>query len=280
MSAGLSTGSSVAVGQLALAGLPDAVGILGELDELYRDVPADAWEPYRALYPELFDGSRWRLPVACFLIRAGDRTIVVDAGVGPPGSWDWEGLQEGGLPGALAAQGMAPAELDCVFLTHLHVDHVGWLADDTFAPQAQLVVHQDALAFAIENSRIDWLPRRLRGLVADGRVETVADGAEVATGVTAWALPGHYPGHLGLRLESGSERAVLLVDTAVHPALLDRPEWRYVSDLDADTAVGTRRSVVAELAGTETLVACGHYPGDGIGRMVRSADGIVWEPVA
>jgi glyoxylase-like metal-dependent hydrolase (beta-lactamase superfamily II) len=217
--------------------------------------------------------------VACFLVRAGDRTILVDAGVGPSGSWDWDGEREGGLPAALAAQGLGASDLDCVFLTHLHVDHVGWLADETFAPQARLLVHGDALAFAIENSRVEWLPDRLRELVAQDRVRTIDNEAQLAPGVTTWALPGHYPGHLGLRLESGSERAVLLVDAAVHPALLDRPDWRYVSDLDADTAVATRGELVAELAGSDTLVACGHYPGNGIGRIVRRDDRVVWEHV-
>ncbi|HEX2820336.1 MAG TPA: MBL fold metallo-hydrolase [Streptosporangiaceae bacterium] len=31
-------------------------------------------------------------------------------------------------PGALAAAGVAPADITAVFLTHLHADHIGWVA--------------------------------------------------------------------------------------------------------------------------------------------------------
>ena len=149
MRAALSTGQRVAVGSIELTSLPDAVGILGALDELYPDVQGDAWEPYRGLYPELFAGGQWRLPVACFLIRAGGRAILVDAGVGPPASWDWQSEREGGLPGALAAHGVEPDDLDALFLSHLHIDHVGWLADEALYPNARVLVHVDALAFAV-----------------------------------------------------------------------------------------------------------------------------------
>src|SRR4051794_1063710 len=147
MGAGLSTGQRVAIGEIELTSLPDAVGILGPFDELYPDVPAEAWEPYRSLYPELFAGSQWRLPVTCFLVRAPGRPILVDMGVGPAGGWDWESEREEGLPAAQAALGVEPAELDAVFLSHLHIDHVGWLADESLYPSARVLVHADALAF-------------------------------------------------------------------------------------------------------------------------------------
>jgi glyoxylase-like metal-dependent hydrolase (beta-lactamase superfamily II) len=280
MCASLSTGAStVSVGELELASLPDAVGLLGELDELYPDVAAEEWEPYRALYPTLFAGSKWRLPVTCFLVRTGSRTIVVDAGVGPPGRWDWEPESEGGLPQALEAHGLEPVDVDTVFLTHPHVDHVGWLANGGLFERARIVMHGDALAFAIANSRIEWLPGRLQELLDGGHIETIVDGAELAPGVATQAYPGHYHGHLGLRIEAGGTRAVMIADAAVHPALLDRPGWRYVSDHDHETSASTRRSLVADFAGTDTIVAGSHYPDGGIGRMVRRGDRIAWEEV-
>jgi glyoxylase-like metal-dependent hydrolase (beta-lactamase superfamily II) len=281
MSADLSTNvRAVAVGDLELASLPDAVGILGELGELYPEVSGGEWEPHRALYPELFKGSLWRLPVACFLVRAEERTILVDAGVGPPGSWEWEGETEGGLPRALAAHRVDLADLDAVFLTHLHIDHVGWLADEELLAHAQVLVHGAAFTFAAENSRIRWLPDRLRELEQRGRIQTVSDGAELAPGVTAQAYPGHYPGHLGLRLESHGARAVMVADAAVHPTLLDRLDWRYVSDHEHETSASTRRSLVSALADEDSIVAASHYPGSGIGRIVRRADRVIWEEIA
>jgi len=104
-------------------------------------------------YPELLqaDGT-YHIPVGCFLIQAESLTILVDAGLGPssiplPGDIAAaagltdppEVIAAGGLlPGALAAAGVAPADITTVFLTHLHADHIGWVAPGSvpFFPNA------------------------------------------------------------------------------------------------------------------------------------------------
>lgn len=88
--------------------------------------------------------------------------------------------------------------------------------------------------------------------------ETVSGETELAAGIVAFEAPGHYPGHMALRL---GDEGIILADVAVHPALLDHPEWRYVSDLDYERCVQTRRELLPDLEGK--IVLCGHYPGDG-----------------
>ena len=78
----------------------------------------------------------------------------------------------------------------------------------------------------------------------------------------------------GLRLSSEGEEAVLIADIAVHPALLAHPDWVYVADGDPAVCAETRRAVLPELVDRDVLVACGHYPGSGIGRVV-TRDGLV-----
>ncbi len=63
----------------------------------------------------------------------------------------------------------------------------------------------------------------------------------------------------------------------MHPALLDEPEWVYVSDGVPDTCAATRLAVVPTLVDRDVLVACGHYPGSGIGRVVTRDGRVVWE---
>jgi len=65
-------------------------------------------------------------------------------------------------------------------------------------------------------------------------------------------------------------------DSAVHPALLDEPDWVYVSDGDPDVCAETRRGLLPELVDRDVLVACGHYPGSGIGRVVTRDGRVVW----
>jgi len=98
------------------------------LDQLFPNVPAEASEPYRRDYPELFGaGNAWRYHAGCYLIRSGGRTILVDTGVGPSslGLAAWIGTG-GELPDRLRAAGISPEDVETVVFTHLHPDHVGW----------------------------------------------------------------------------------------------------------------------------------------------------------
>jgi glyoxylase-like metal-dependent hydrolase (beta-lactamase superfamily II) len=269
----------VRIGDVELVPLLDAVGLLAEYGEAYPDVPEEAWEPFRALYPELFDDGSWRLPCTSYLLRTADATVLVDTGVGPPGLWDWTALREGELPQALEEHGVGRDEIDVVFLTHLHIDHLGWNCDldgVPFFPRAQYVVHRHALAFARTRPELPHIRRCVEPLV--GRFETLDADAELAPGVTVFEASGHYPGHMAVRIRSEAAEAVLLADVAVHPALLAEPDWQYVSDLDPDTAVATRHELLRELVDRDVLVACGHYPGSGIGRVVSRDGRVVWEP--
>ena len=108
------------------------------------------------VHPELLqaDGT-YHIPVGCFLIQAEGLTVLVDAGLGPSsirfprdiaaaaGLTDPpESIAAGGLlPSALAGAGVAPADITTVFLTHLHADHIGWVAPGgaLFFPNAVVV---------------------------------------------------------------------------------------------------------------------------------------------
>jgi hypothetical protein len=88
----------VRVGSVELHPIVDAVGDLGALVELFPAVPADAWEPYRALYPDLFVGGTWRVPLTSYLLHAGGLTVLVDTAIGPPEATDWPLEHAPGLP--------------------------------------------------------------------------------------------------------------------------------------------------------------------------------------
>jgi len=72
------------IGDYELISLVDTHGVIGSFAQMFPDVPAKAWDPYRDLYPELFDDSGWRPPFGCFLVRSERHVVLVDAGVGPP----------------------------------------------------------------------------------------------------------------------------------------------------------------------------------------------------
>jgi glyoxylase-like metal-dependent hydrolase (beta-lactamase superfamily II) len=257
------------IGEIEIVPVLDAVGAL-PLDEFYPEVTAEEWEPYRALYPEVFDGPGWRLLCNSYLIRSGGLAVLVDTGLGKYELFDEVELV-GGLVPALAEHGVGPNDVDTVFLTHLHVDHIG---TNTEFGRAHFAMHPEALAAAPQRGDRAHIAEAVLPLIDAGRVDAVDDGIELAPSVTTLALEGHDEGHTGLRL--GAE-AILIADAAGHPALLDRPEWSFVGDLDPARSAATRRALLDEVLDTDTLVICGHFPGSGIGRVTRADDErVVW----
>jgi glyoxylase-like metal-dependent hydrolase (beta-lactamase superfamily II) len=140
---------------------------------------------------------------------------------------------------------------------------------------SRALLHADGLGLTTgERANLPHVKCCLRSIADRGLVEEVDVGAEIAPDVVTVDLPGHPPGHLGLRL---GDEAVLIGDGAVHPALLEEPDWLYVSDDDSARCADTRRSLLADVVDQNISVVCGHHPRDGIGRIVRRDGRIVWE---
>ena len=233
------------VGDYEVDALLDAEGSFATYAEAFPDAGDDDWAPWRDRHPELFDGDRWRLPFRSYLIRGGGRTILVDTGVGPSGGGEFLPERQGWLPGELERLGATP---DLVFLTHVHVDHVGW---NHLFDGMPLVAHRESIALSSERGR----PLT--------RATAVEGEAELAPGVVAFDTPGHLPGHMSVRV---GDELVILGDVAVHPAQLARPGLVYVSDDDADRSAQTREQALS--AHGDRILACGHFPGSGFGRIV------------
>jgi glyoxylase-like metal-dependent hydrolase (beta-lactamase superfamily II) len=269
------------IGEYELISLVDTHGVVGPFAEVFSDVPAEAWNPYRDLYSDLFDDSGWRPPFGCFLLRSENHTVLVDAGVGPPGGSflpDAEGL----LPSVLTELGIGPGDIEVCVLTHLHIDHVGWVSRDgrPLWPRASYIASQRDFNWVegrapLERERI---LRALVPLLRAGSLSLVDEATEIAPGIRMVPTPGHTPGHSSIRIDSQGTQAIILGDVAVHPALLDRPEWTYLFDVDPEATVATRRAVLQDILGADIIVACGHYPG-GIGRVRREGSHTVWSAI-
>ena len=169
-----------------------------------------------------------------------------------------------------------PDDVDIVFLTHLHVDHVGWNTDrdgELVFPHARYVAHRDGVAFARASGR-----PHVERTIAPVEFDEVGGGTELAEGVTAYELAGHFPGHMGLRIASGGAEA--RADRGRGRATrccCTSPTPLYVSDTDPSDCAATRRALLPELVDQDVLVVCGHYPGGGIGRVVTRDGRVVWE---
>ncbi len=223
--------------------------------------------------------------MGAFLVRSGDRKILVDLGLGPGVEMDlpdFATVRSGRLLDGLRAAGLGPADIDTVVYTHLHSDHVGWTSgadhDLTF-PNAEHVIGA-GVEFEFWRAHPDLPSAPSAEAVLDpleSRLTTAADGQAVAPGVTLRATPGHTPGHQVVILSSGPERAVLMGDVLHCPVQLVEPEWSVLFDVDAAMARRTRERLLDELEGTDVQVACGHFPEAAFGRVVRGAGRRYWQ---
>ncbi|WP_246106609.1 MBL fold metallo-hydrolase [Pseudonocardia kunmingensis] len=208
------------------------------------------------------------LDLGGFLVRTGERTVLVDAGVGTIDNGKYAG---GGFLDSLRAHGVAPVDVTDVVFTHLHFDHVGWATKkgEVVFPNATYRVHAEDWSHFVEAA--DAEPGAVRKLSPlESRLETfTADGA-LAPGVSARHTPGHTPGSTVFVISDGDERALLLGDVVHSVVELAERDWEAVFDVDPVAASAVRNALADEVADSTDVVVGAHFPGLRFGRVVTA----------
>jgi len=244
------------VGDVVVQPIFDGIAILRPEMFTVAGSPADWTHHHHLVEP---DGTL-RLPVGAFVVRVGDRVILLDAGVGETTDVMFEGHA---LLANLAAAGIRPDEIDTVVVSHLHDDHYGWLERNGTVTFPNATIHIGAADWDhfVEQER-GGRRRAARLRCVAGQVELIhADGVAIAPGITTRLTPGHTPGHISTVISSGAQRLIVLGDALHCPAQLTETEWQFLYDIDRDLASRTRDELLreAEVPGTAVLPA--HFPG-------------------
>lgn len=264
--------SSVKVGNAEIISFLD-VGFAFPYSGAFPAVPAEKWEPYKSIYPRCWnEQGNWATNSQAFLVRSAGQTLLVDTGLGPGPHQD-QGGARGNLLGDMRSKGVSPEDVDMVILTHLHFDHSGWALHEgkPLCPRARYLVPEadwpmlgrSDLAFAPASA---YEPLREMG-----KLEFTSGEKSVTPEVTLIPTPGHSPGHQSIVIASAGERAIILGDLFNHPAQLDETGWNAGFDAEPDRAVATRSRMFDRLEQEPTIVASGHYPHPGFGRIVRES---------
>ncbi|MDQ3866365.1 MAG: MBL fold metallo-hydrolase [Actinomycetota bacterium] len=278
--------ASIELGGVMVIAVDDAHGSFMNFRAAFPGAPDELEQDGWLRYPELFAGAAWTLPFRSYLVRSSDRRLLIDAGVGPPPG-QFLPKRQGRLPAELARLGCQREQIDIVFLTHLHVDHIGWAAINgaPFFPNARYLTSGDDWRFfaARAESRAVFADK-LAPLERAGVVELVeAHDVELAPGVAAVATPGHTPGHMSVLVRSPRRQLCILGDVAVHPLQVKEPDLVYAYDEDGDKATASRRRLLGEIAAGDAVVAAGHFPTrGGFGRVVavdERHDRFAWQPL-
>jgi len=247
----------------------------------YRGTSAEDWQRHKRW---LNHEGNLEFPMACFLIRSGGQQVLIDTGLGAQKLWQYQG---GALLTELAAAGVRPEQIDTVFVTHLHVDHCGTCAvgkGDALRPAFPNATYRWTAAEHAHWQQADDAPgssfsvRKLLEALQD-RYEPADGGSTIAPGISVIDTPGHTPGHAGVVLSSGGERAFILGDAISCPAQLEEPEWSGLGDMDPKLARRTQEAVAKEIESTSALLATAHFPGLTFGRVLTGEGRRYWQPV-
>ncbi|WP_232631600.1 MBL fold metallo-hydrolase [Methylobacterium sp. Leaf118] len=225
-------------------------------------------------------------PVNAFLIRRGARAWLLDAGCGTVLGPGFDRVTA-----ALAREGISPAGVETVWLTHLHADHIGGLLTpegQARFPHADLVLQDREAALWSDPAARARAPAALapffdtaEAVLARyaGRIRRVSGEADLAPGIRFLPLPGHTPGHAGLLIEDGAER-LLIGGDILHSRILQlpHPDWTVIWDTDPAAAIATRRRLL-DRAVIEDLTLTGMHL-DVRGRIERAGSGYRLIPVS
>ena len=265
------------VGDISITSLSDG-RVVFDQRITFPDTPLEHWEQYYDIFPEYFAKPYFLLNLGVFLMRSAGKTLVADTGFGPHGQMLGADTPAD-LMNDFERKGVGTDEVDTVFLTHLHGDHVGWntrpedLSKPTF-DKARYTVHRaDWEHFTSEevlaDFRGDAVKRSAIPLDEAGVLDLMEGETELAPGITAIHTPGHTPGHMSLLISSGRERALLIGDVLGSPMHATDTELTYWPDTDKEEGIATRHHLL-DMAENENMIVLGsHLSPPGWGTMVR-----------
>lgn len=220
-----------------------------------------------------------------YLINTGAKLVLVDAGAGT-----LFGPTLGKLVDNLKAAGYQPEQVDEIYITHMHPDHVGGLTsgDKRLFPNATVRADRHDAEFWLSAAQMDKAKDKsffqgamasLNPYVSAGKFQPFDGDTRLVPGVAARAAPGHTPGHSVYVVESKGQTLVLWGDL-IHVGAVQFAEPGVAIHFDTDNkaAVAARKKAFAEAAKTGEWVAASHLAFPGIGHVRGAGAGYAWVP--
>jgi glyoxylase-like metal-dependent hydrolase (beta-lactamase superfamily II) len=209
------------------------------------------------------------LSVDALLVKVKDHVVLIDSGLGPKA--------HGVLSQSLKKAGLSANDISDVLITHVHGDHVGGLAaaDGTPAfPKAKVRMSNAEWVFMQSQSDLAPLVKTI-----SAQVQTFEPGTVVAPGITAVAIKGHTPGHMGYEIVNGDDRLLDIGDSA-HSSIVSlvRPDWAMGFDSDRAVAKASREKLLSDLSKSHERVFSPHFPYPGVGTVESEGVHYRWQP--
>lgn len=223
-----------------------------------------------------------------YLINTGTKLVLIDTGGGA-----LLGPTLGKLLANLRAAGYAPGQIDDVFLTHMHPDHLGGLIADGKVAFPNAIVHADRrdAEYWLSQDNLDNAPAGSKSYFQDaiaslkpyadsGRFKPFDSNVELVPGIKPVATYGHTAGHTSYLIESRGQQLLVLGDLIdVASVQFHKPTVTIAFDSEAAAAAKTRKTILGVLATQGAWVGAAHLQFPGLGHVSAAQTSWHWVPV-
>ncbi len=223
-----------------------------------------------------------------YLINTGEKLVLVDTGAA-----GLFGPTLGNLVANLKASGYQPEQVDEIYITHMHADHVGGLmaGDKRAFPNAIVRADKHDADFWLSQANLDKAAVDDKGFfqgamasinpyVKADKFKSFDGNTELVAGIKAVASRGHTPGHSIYAVESKGQKLMLWGDLMhVASVQFENPGVTIKFDTDSKAAAAQRKKAYADAAKLGYLVGSAHLSFPGIGYLRAEGKGYAWIPV-
>jgi glyoxylase-like metal-dependent hydrolase (beta-lactamase superfamily II) len=223
-----------------------------------------------------------------YLINTGTKLILIDTGAGV-----LFGPTLGKIGASMKAAGYSPEQVDEIYLTHMHSDHLGGLTAQSKAafPNAVVRASKKEADHWLNAANLEKAPEDAKGTyknaiaaldpyIKAGKFKTFEGDVEVSPGIRAQGGHGHTPGHTTFVIESRGQKMVAMGDL-IHVAAVqfENPAVTIGFDGDQKAAAAARKKLFDAAAKDGTLLGGAHLQFPGLGYLRAEGKGYRWIPV-
>ncbi|WP_373888997.1 MBL fold metallo-hydrolase [Massilia sp. ST3] len=221
-----------------------------------------------------------------YLVNTGSKLVLIDTGAG-----SFFGPTLGRLVANMKAAGYSPEQVDEIYITHFHGDHIGGLVNNAqiVFPNAVLRAHKHEADQFLNPENIDKIKdtdtfkgftAAVQPYIKAGKFKPFDGDAELVPGIRAQGTGAHTPGHTTYMVESKGQK-LLLIGDLIHVAAVQMAEPKVTISFDSDqkAAAAARKKAFDAAAKGGYLIGGAHLQFPGLGHLATEGKGYRFIPV-
>ena len=261
--------------------------VYGDPTIVFEGVDESIWRPLTTLDEQ----GRIVFGLNIILVRADDRLVLLDTGIGEPS--EARERFESMFPfsphlpllDAFDKLGLSPNSVTDVVYSHVHADHIMGTTIERDGTRVPAYPNARHFMHHADGGHVPERPDRKANydlhipiLQKHDLFTLIEGGHEIAPGITVIHAPGESPGHILVRLESRGNIAYYVGDLFHDPCEAEHIDFVWPGR-DVDTMIPSREDLIERAIREDALLIVAHTPFPGTARIARKNDDIDWQVV-